>query len=609
MALKLVNALTEPPEPTEDVIFLWRYRIFNIIYLCIIFVVLFPYIANVKISINNDQFLNVGIYTFAYFMGIIITFFKGIPFKVRAWIGLFLFFLIGVISLSTLGVYSSGRIWLFTFNILGTLLLGLRSGLIILGINLMTIFIWLRLWALDLFDWPIRLAYSTNDGIVFVSSFLFTNAVATISLGLFVFVLEEKLKKEQSLSLELKQANATLQNENKIRKQMESSLRQAQKMESIGTLAGGIAHDFNNILSPIMIHSELASMALPKDSPQQHNLIQINKSAERARELVKQILTISRKREEDRIPLRLTPILKEVLTMLRSSIPSTVNIVKRFETLNDVVFADLTQINQIIMNLCTNAAYELKEKGGTIKVSLVEEYFNADLSDLHNLPQGPYLKLTVKDDGNGMDEDTQKKIFEPYFTTKPTGEGTGLGLSVVHGIAKSYGGDIRVESERGKGTAIHILLPRTDAVAAQPKETIAELPRGNERILLVDDEKAAIDALKSMLEILGYKVTSRTSSIEGLEAFRYKPDAFDLVITDMTMPNMTGKDLAKEMIYLRPDIPIILCTGYSDQIDSFNATETGIKAYVLKPLVMREFAKTIREVLENIGDKKNIDQI
>jgi len=382
------------------------------------------------------------------------------------------------------------------------------------------------------------------------------------------------------------------------RKRLEVQLRQAQKMESIGTLAGGIAHDFNNILSPIMIHSEMAKMELPSDSPVKHNLREIYKAGERARDMVKQILTFSRKEEGERAEIKITPVLKEVLKMLRSTIPTTIDIQQNLTAESHTVLADPTQIHQILLNLGTNAAHAMREKGGTLKVTLVQEDLDSETAAQYSdLNPGSYLKLIVSDTGSGIDDETMQKIFEPYFTTKGPGEGTGMGLALIHGIVKSYGGDITVESELGEGTTFNVCLPRIEADVPSVAEASVQVPGGTERILFVDDEKAAVDAIQPMLENLGYYVTARTSSIEALEAFKNDPNGFDLVITDQTMPNMTGKDLAKELMSIRSDIPIILCTGFSEQIDEVKAKEMGI-SFLMKPIVLSQIANTIREVLD-----------
>ena len=383
------------------------------------------------------------------------------------------------------------------------------------------------------------------------------------------------------------------------KKQLETQLQQAQKMESIGTLAGGIAHDFNNILSPIMIHSELAMMDLPPDSPIRHSLEQIFKAGERARDMIKQVLAFSRQRQQEKAPIKIGFILKEVIRLLRSSIPTTIDIRHSIETEVDTVFADPTQIHQVLLNLCTNASYDMREKGGALEIELDDLNLDSEtVSQFEDLNPGSYLSLTVTDNGHGIDPEVIERIFEPYFTTKDVGEGTGMGLAVVHGIVKSHGGDITVKSELEKGTTFQVLFPKYAEDIPKVSEPTIQLQLGTERILFVDDEKVAVDAIQPMLENFGYTITARTSSIEALEAFRNNPQGFDLVITDQTMPNMTGEDLTKELMSIRSDIPIILCTGFSDQIDEHKAKAMGIRAFVMKPIVMREMANIIRKVLD-----------
>ena len=269
-----------------------------------------------------------------------------------------------------------------------------------------------------------------------------------------------------------------------------------------------------------------------------------------------------------------------------------------FKMISDTVLADPTQIHQIMLNLGTNAAHAMREKGGTLKVSLVQEDLDSDDAEPYaNVNPGSYLKLIVSDTGSGIDDETMQRIFEPYFTTKGPGEGTGMGLALIHGIVKSYGGDITVESELEKGTTFNVYLPRVRADVSPIEAPSVQIPNGTERILFVDDEKAAVDAIQLMLENLGYNVTAGTSSIEALEAFKNDPNGFDLVITDQTMPNMTGKDLAEEIMSIRSDIPIILCTGFSEQIDEAKAKEMGIY-FLMKPIVLSQIASTIRKVLD-----------
>jgi PAS domain S-box-containing protein len=383
-------------------------------------------------------------------------------------------------------------------------------------------------------------------------------------------------------------------------KKMETQLQQAQKMESIGTLAGGIAHDFNNILFPIVGYTEMTIEDVPEKSTVRKNLNEVLKSALRARDLVKQILTFSRQQNQELKPLRIQAIVKEALKLIRSTLPTTIEIRQDIDKDCGPVVADPTQTHQIVMNLCTNAYHAMEETGGALEVNLSEiELTMDDIAGLDMEP-GPYLCLKVGDTGHGMDRAVADRVFDPYFTTKETGKGTGLGLSVVHGIVKSYGGDIRVYSEPGKGTVFHVYLPRIKEISVSSESVSDEvLQTGHEHILLVDDEEVVVSLEKRMLERLDYKVTARTSSVEALEAFREQPGRYDLVITDMTMPNMTGDRLAAALKEIRSDIPIIICTGFSEKISKERADSLGIKGFLMKPIVMKDLSKTIRKVLDN----------
>ncbi len=384
------------------------------------------------------------------------------------------------------------------------------------------------------------------------------------------------------------------------RKKMESKLIQAQKMEAIGTLAGGIAHDFNNILYPIMGYVEIMLDDTVEDSQQRHRLNQVLKATKRAADLVKQILTFSRKTDQGFKLMKVQTVIKEVIKLSKSTLPSTIEIHQDICNNCGLIMADPTQIHQVAMNLVTNAYHAMGDEGGKLEVTLKEVELGAeDMKDPAMIP-GPYVCLTVADTGAGMDRAIMDRIFDPYFTTKEKDKGTGLGLAVVHGIVKSYKGDIRVYSELGEGTALHVYLPVIDTqVETEKTEDIAPIQKGTERILLVDDEEPIVQMEKEVLEQLGYHVTARTSSIEALEAFRAAPANFDLVITDTTMPNMTGVQLSQKILSTRPNIPIVICTGFSEQIDDERAKIMGISGFVMKPVIRSELAKIIRRVLDN----------
>jgi PAS domain S-box-containing protein len=386
-------------------------------------------------------------------------------------------------------------------------------------------------------------------------------------------------------------------------KKFEAQLRQAQKMESIGTLAGGIAHDFNNILSSIIGYTELALDDVAKGTPQEDNLQEVYTAGKRARDLVKQILAFARQSDEEQKPIQVDTIAKEVLKLIRSSIPTTIEIKENIES-HSLIMGNPSQVHQLFLNLCTNAAQAMEKSGGVLEVGLTD-FEHHDQSPLlqSDLKSGNYLKITVSDTGPGISADIIDSIFEPYFTTKGVGEGTGMGLALTHGIVESYGGKITVDSELGKGTVFSIYLPITKKGADNRLYEKEILPSGTERILFVDDEVPIAKMGSQILKRLGYRVTVRTNSIEAMELFCSKPNDFDLVISDMTMPNMTGDELAMKLIAFRLDIPVILCTGYSKRITDEKAARIGIKALVYKPIVKADLSKTVRKVLDEAKDK------
>ncbi len=390
------------------------------------------------------------------------------------------------------------------------------------------------------------------------------------------------------------------------RKKMETQLHQSQKIEAIGTLAGGIAHDFNNILSAIIGYTELSIRDLENDSPLQKNLTEVLVSADRATNLVKQILTFSRQAEIEHKPIHINPLVKEAVKLLRSTLPSTINIDHQAVKENLTLNGDPTQIHQILINLATNAAHAMEETGGDLKITVDPIKFDASIGAQYpDLPEGEYAQISVSDTGTGIPKENLAAIFDPYFTTKEKERGTGLGLSVVHGIVKTHKGHITVYSEPGRGTVFHVYLPLIKhSNLTLSKDSGAKIKGGSERVLIVDDEESIVGILEDQLRQLGYSVTSSTSSLEALQVFRQAPAQYDIVITDMTMPEMTGDQLSRELIKIRQDVPIILCSGYSSLMDKDRARELGIKAYVMKPVVKSVLAQKIREVLDEKRDEQ-----
>ena len=382
---------------------------------------------------------------------------------------------------------------------------------------------------------------------------------------------------------------------------LEGQLRQAQKMETVGTLAGGIAHDFNNILAAIMGNIELILFDVPDTSPIRNNLDQVLKASHRARKLVRHILSFSRRNSHEKKPVFIQQILNESVDLLRASIPSTVDIVQDICPPVKCVKADSTQIHQVVMNLCTNACYAMQGENGRITMTLAPVRVDEAQAgqDLTGFRPGEYLKLTVSDTGRGMDEHVRKRVFDPYFTTKPQGEGTGMGLAVVHGIVKAHEGVIQVESTPGKGSTFHLYFPVIDLDADTSGNCVRMIPQGSERVLFVDDEEALADIGSKMLQRLGYRVVAETRSVKALETFKNNPEDFDLVVTDMTMPDLTGIQLARKIRMISPDIPIILCTGYHRDINTSIVDNFKINHLMFKPLKIAELADVIRKVIDS----------
>ena len=379
---------------------------------------------------------------------------------------------------------------------------------------------------------------------------------------------------------------------------IERQLQQAQKMEALGTLSGGIAHDFNNILTCIIGYTELALSDMPRGTLLERNLKQVHSAGKRGEDLVKQILAFSRQSEIVKKPVQVNLIIQEALKLLRSSAPASIQINQNIQS-DSIVLADPTQIHQVFMNLFTNSLDAVREKGGTVEVDLEDVWLDEDFKKKHpNIHTGQHIKLSVKDTGHGIEKSIVKQIFDPFFTTKELGKGTGLGLSVAHGIVKNHGGAISLDSEPNKGTTFFVFLPIDKNLVLEKEHVAASIPGGQERILLVDDELQVVNLEKQILERLGYTVETRENPLEALKDFRAQPERYDLVVTDMTMPKMTGSELALQLMQIKPDIPIILCTGYSETMSEEKAKSLGIKEFIMKPIEKKNFADSIRKVLD-----------
>jgi signal transduction histidine kinase/ActR/RegA family two-component response regulator len=415
---------------------------------------------------------------------------------------------------------------------------------------------------------------------------------------------EERTEQLSNANQDLKKEIEIRQKFERERAELEKQLFQLQKMETIGTLAGGIAHDFNNILTPILGYTDMALEELPIESNLRFDIEQINKAAHRGKDLVQQVLTFSREVDFENKPIQLQPIVTEALNLIKASFPPGVEINQQFDQKIGTVLADPTHIHQIMMNLCTNANHAMMKTGGILNVKLDAVKIDQKTADkIPNLKKGEYIRLTISDTGHGMDLKTKERIFEPFFTRKEVGSGSGLGLSVVHGIINNYGGAIVVDSTPGKGTTFMIYLPKYGEDALESDKSNKKPLKGDEYILFVDDEPEITFMGKKMLENLGYKVTISTNSVSALEEFKKDPDRYSLLVTDQSMPNISGTDLAIMMKEIRPGLRVIIITGYADNLSDESLAKSGISEVILKPMILDDFSKIIRRVLD-----KNIKQ-
>jgi signal transduction histidine kinase/ActR/RegA family two-component response regulator len=411
---------------------------------------------------------------------------------------------------------------------------------------------------------------------------------------------EERTEQLSNANQDLKKEIEIRQKFERERAELEKQLFQLQKMETIGTLAGGIAHDFNNILTPILGYTDMALEELPAESNLRFDIEQINNAAHRGKDLVQQVLTFSREVDFANKPIQLQPIISEALNLIKASFPPGIEINQDYDQNIGTVLADPTHIHQIVMNLCTNANHAMMKSGGILNVKLdAVKIDQKNSGKVPKLKKGDYLRLTISDTGHGMDIKTKERIFEPFFTRKEVGSGSGLGLSVVHGIVNNYGGAIEVDSNPGIGTTFRIYLPKYSGELTESDKSNRKPLKGDEHILFVDDEPEITFMGKKMLENLGYKVSISSNSVTALEEFKKDPDKYSLLVTDQSMPNITGTELAILMKEIRPKLRVIIITGYADNLSEELLLQNGISEVILKPMILDDFSKVIRRVLDN----------
>jgi signal transduction histidine kinase/ActR/RegA family two-component response regulator len=458
---------------------------------------------------------------------------------------------------------------------------------------------WVLIWGAAVFFWYRLPAYRHTFALP-MGFLLLTAMVATFVSS--VLTNRRHMKDLQQVENELKR----LEEE---KAGLESLLIQTQKMEAIGTLAGGIAHDFNNMLSAILGNVELAQLDIPTDSGIRNYLTQVLKATHRAKELVRQILAFSRKSAPTSRVIDPLPTVVEALDMLRAILPATIEIQSDLTIREARIMADSTQLQQVVMNLCTNGAHAMENSGGILSVALKKRQLTGATAKDLGLAPGSYVALRVCDTGHGMSPETLQRIFDPFFTTKRTDKGTGMGLAMVSGIVKACSGSINVTSEPGKGTECNVFLPVVSGETGASRESDEPLPKGRESILFVDDEPFLVDLGNQLLSRLGYRVVACNSGKEAFKLIEANPHRFDLVITDYTMPGMTGAHLAQKLLRIRDDLPIIMCSGYCDSKTHRASSQNGIAAFVIKPLTIEDLAYTVRRVLDRPAAQSVVQSI
>jgi signal transduction histidine kinase/CheY-like chemotaxis protein len=502
------------------------------------------------------------------------------------------FYVVGVTVTAQVGLISgSGSLWLFFLATMTGLLLGVGPTIVAATLSSLAFAVLVFMDYSGMLSPVHRYFTQPTLAIAVTANFIMLNLISALSVAIMVRGLDTMHLRATETMNERKRAEEE-------KEKLQVQLQQSQKMEAVGTLAGGIAHDFNNILGAILGYTELTLTDDNLIPESRDNLSEVLSAGKRAKELVKQILMFSRKNEDTQTPVQINLVVEEAAKLLRQTIPTTIGLNMDIDHHTGTVLADATQMHQIVMNLGTNAYHAMREAGGQLEIVLEPIYVNQTIaSKFPNLREGKFALLTIKDTGSGMDPVTISRIFDPFFTTKIVGEGTGMGLSVVYGIIQNHGGAIGVESTPGSGTTFKVFLPLIQGGATAITAAEDNPQTGSEHILVVDDEPSLRKMLKKILESLGYRVTAVTSPVEALETFKADPEAFDLMLSDQTMPKMTGDQLAREMMKVRPGFPVVICTGYSDILDDEKAAAMGVRALLMKPLDRYKLSETIRRVL------------
>jgi signal transduction histidine kinase/ActR/RegA family two-component response regulator len=584
------------PEATEDLP-LWRARILQSVLTACAFGGLVAYVPSVWLSLRTGLLAVAVADTLAYGLVVALALWRRGPHKARTSALLAIGYLLGVLLLAVIGPYGAGYLWLFVVPVLAGVLLGFRASLYASVLNAVTLSVVGLLVARGDLTWSGD--YSPVTFAVIAVNFVLLNTLTAACLGTLLRGLERSIERLGAEVVERRRAEAE-------RESLARELLQARKMESIGTLAGGIAHDFNNILQALMGYAEMVRTRVEPDSRARLHIDSVLVAAERGRDLVARILSFSRQSEPDLRPLDLAEAARETLHLLRATMPSTIDL--RFEEPDRdvVVSADSTQLQQVLMNLCTNAAHALRRGGGRLTVSVAAIDLDPADAARHGLVSPHCARLVVEDTGPGIDPAALDRIFEPYFTTRRGGRGSGLGLAVVHGIVKSHGGAVEVMSTLGQGTRFDVFLPRLEGRAVVPRSLSAApvLAVTRASILLVDDEPSIVDIICEALKSLGYEAHGVTDSTEALALFARDPARFDLVITDLTMPGMGGDVLAARILKLRPDLPIVLVTGYREAMTREKVRALGIRELALKPLDIAELGRVVQLALRPVEETR-----